>query len=47
MVDLEPGPAVATGLGTLVKWLHEQREGHVTVLYVDLWAFSPSQRTTQ
>lgn len=47
MVDLEPGSAVATGLGTLVKWLREQREGHVTVLYVDLWAFSPSQRTTQ
>jgi len=47
MVDLEPGTAVATGLRTLVQWLSEQRWGHITVPYVDLWAFSPSQRATQ
>jgi FkbM family methyltransferase len=48
IVTLEPGPAVATGLRSLVQWLGEQRQGHVTVPYLDLWAFSgTSQRATQ
>ena len=47
IVTLVPGTAVATGLRSLVAWIHEQREGHVTVPYVDLWAYSRSQRATQ
>ncbi len=48
MVTLEPGDSVGSGLTSLVGWLHEQREGHVVVPYLDLWAFaSASQRTTQ
>jgi FkbM family methyltransferase len=48
MVTLEPGDPVASGLASLVSWLREQREGHVVVPYLDLWAFSSeSQRTTQ
>ncbi len=48
IVTLEGGTAVATGLSSLVAWLQEQREGHVAVPYVDLWAFSArSHRATQ
>jgi FkbM family methyltransferase len=48
IVTLEAGRAVATGLRSLVQWLHAQRHGHITVPYVDLWAFSgSSQRATQ
>ena len=43
----EPGKAVATGLRSLVAWFHDQREGHVTVPYVDLWAYSDSHRAIQ
>jgi hypothetical protein len=52
IVTLEAGPAVGTGLRSLVEWLREQRSGHITVPYLDLWAFSAnssgsSQRATQ
>jgi FkbM family methyltransferase len=48
IVTLEPGRAVATGLSSLVAWLREQREGHVAVPYLDLWAFAAgSHRATQ
>jgi FkbM family methyltransferase len=39
MVDLAPGPATASGLRQLTAWLFAQRNGHVTVPYVDVWAF--------
>ena len=39
MVDLEPGSATGTGLRSLTAWLFAQREGHLTVPYVDIWAF--------
>lgn len=38
MVDLPGGPAVATGLRGLAEWLRQQRGGHVTVPYLDVWA---------
>ena len=48
IVTLAPGAAVATGLRSLEGWLDVQRGGHITVPYLDLWAFSPdSQRATQ
>lgn len=48
IVTLAAGAAVATGLRSLEGWLDEQRSGHITVPYLDLWAFSPdSQRATQ
>jgi FkbM family methyltransferase len=47
IVSLEPGSPVATGLRSLVGWLHQQRFGHITVPYLDLWAYSASQRATQ
>jgi FkbM family methyltransferase len=48
IVTLEGGRAVATGLSSLVGWLQDQRQGHVAVPYLDLWAFSAdSQRATQ
>ena len=48
IVTLAPGAAVATGLRSLEGWLDVQRSGHITVPYLDLWAFSPdSQRATQ
>ena len=48
IVTLEPGRAVGTGLRSLEGWLNVQRWGHITVPYLDLWAFSPSsQRITQ
>jgi hypothetical protein len=39
MVDLAPGPATAAGLRRLTAWLFAQRDGHVTVPYLDVWAF--------
>ena len=39
MVDLAPG--CANGLATLSNWLHQQRQGHVTVPYLDVWALTP------
>ncbi len=39
MVDLHPGPSAATGLRALTSWLVAQREGHLTVPYLDVWAF--------
>ena len=48
LVTLEPGDPVGSGLDSLVGWLREQREGHVAVPYLDLWAFAPSShRATQ
>ena len=48
IVTLEGGRAVATGLSSLVGWLQDQRQGHVAVPYLDLWAFSAdSHRATQ
>ncbi len=41
IVTLEPGRAVGTGLRSLEGWLNVQRWGHITVPYLDLWAFSP------
>lgn len=38
MVRLAPGPAVRDGMTSLTQWLMEQRDGHVTVPYVDVWA---------
>lgn len=38
MVRLKPGAAVHDGLVTLTNWLMHQREGHITVPYVDVWA---------
>jgi len=39
LVELEPGIATGTGLRTLTAWLFAQRDGHLTVPYVDIWAF--------
>jgi FkbM family methyltransferase len=54
LVRLLPGEAVATGLRSLAGWLREQRDGHLAVPYLDVWAYrvvpdSPTvdQRTTQ
>jgi FkbM family methyltransferase len=47
VVTLLPGAAVTAGLRSLVGWIHEQRQGHVTVPYLDVWAYSRSQRATQ
>ena len=33
---------VRTGLQSLTSWLHQQRHGHVTVPYLDLWAVTPT-----
>ena len=38
MVRLLPGEGVRQGLTVLSTWLAQQREGHVTVPYVDIWA---------
>jgi FkbM family methyltransferase len=38
LVRLESGQALATGMASLTRWLHEQRYGHVVVPYVDVWA---------
>ncbi|MBS2936474.1 hypothetical protein KDN32_01810 [Nocardioides sp. J2M5] len=38
MVRLAPGQAVRDGMTALTQWLLEQRDGHVTVPYVDVWA---------
>lgn len=38
LVRLEPGASVRHGLTTLAGWLTEQRNGHVAVPYVDVWA---------
>lgn len=40
LVALPAGPAVASGLGSITAWLREQREGHLAVPYVDVWAFA-------
>jgi FkbM family methyltransferase len=45
LVSLEPGAPVRTGLQSLTTWLHEQRDGHVTVPYVDVWALDPDVDT--
>ncbi|YAL84302.1 FkbM family methyltransferase [Dermacoccaceae bacterium W4C1] len=37
MVLLQPGPDQASALRGLTHWLHEQRDGHITVPYLDLW----------
>ena len=42
LVSLEPGGAVRAGLRSLTAWLHQQRAGHVTVPYLDLWAVTPT-----
>lgn len=39
MVVLAPGEGQATALSALSEWLHEQIEGHITVPYLDVWAF--------
>lgn len=36
-----PGPAVTAVLEGLTAWLLDQRHGHLTVPYLDLWAFTP------
>lgn len=38
LVTLEPGEQVNTGLTSLTSWLHQQRRGHVTIPYLDVWA---------
>lgn len=38
LVSLPAGRAVRDGMTTLTNWLLEQRGGHVTVPYVDVWA---------
>ncbi|WP_091194108.1 FkbM family methyltransferase [Nocardioides alpinus] len=38
MVRLAPGDPIRHGLTTLTNWLTEQRRGHLTVPYVDVWA---------
>lgn len=38
MVRLLPGDGVRQGLTVLTTWLAQQRQGHVTVPYVDIWA---------
>ena len=38
MVRLLPGEPVRQGLAVLSNWLGQQREGHVTVPYLDIWA---------
>lgn len=38
MVRLTPGDPVRHGLTTITNWLTEQRRGHITVPYVDVWA---------
>ena len=42
LVTLEAGVPVRTGLQSLTSWLHQQRHGHVTVPYLDLWAVTPT-----
>lgn len=44
MTRLAPGPAQAPALHALTSWLHEQRQGHVTVPYLDLWLLAPEAR---
>lgn len=41
LVSLEPGDPVVSGMRSLTSWLHEQRAGHVTVPYLDVWAATP------
>lgn len=38
LVRLPSGEAVRTGLTSITHWLLEQREGHMVVPYVDVWA---------
>lgn len=38
LVQLPPGEAVRTGLTSLTGWLRAQREGHLAVPYLDIWA---------
>jgi FkbM family methyltransferase len=39
LVELEPGSPAGTGLRSITHWLFAQREGHLTVPYLDVWAF--------
>jgi FkbM family methyltransferase len=41
MVDLRGGPMAETVLRDLTRWLQEQRDGYVAVLYLDVWAVPP------
>ncbi len=41
MLTAGPGPDVARVLGGLARWTTEQRQGHVSVPYVDVWAIRP------
>lgn len=43
MVELTPGHAVAGALASLTEWLHEQREGHLVVPYLDVWAYDDAR----
>lgn len=38
MLDLAPGDAARDGLAGISRWLVEQRSGHLSVPYVDIWA---------
>ncbi len=42
MLNVEPGGPVESTLADLTNWLGEQREGHMEVAYLDVWAFQPS-----
>ncbi len=43
MLTLGPGVHQSRALGALTGWLMEQRDGHVCVPYVDIWALTPDQ----
>lgn len=38
LVRLSPGEGVRYGLTSITNWLLQQREGHIVVPYVDVWA---------